>query len=454
MKKMSLDNVFRAYDLRGIYQKEISEDFALGMGLSFGTYLRQKDKVPEGAKVVLGTDARHGGPELEAALAKGLRKCGLDTISIGMAPTPVVNYWCEKKSACAGVIISASHNPPEYNGIRFRKGDGEGYPECIPELKAIWEKSAFIEQAKEGTHLEIDAETVKEEYLDEIISKTNLQKPLKVVVDPGNGAACGYCIPLFASIGCSVTTINDTPDGDFPGRSANPTEETLKGLSGEVIKMGADIGVAYDGDADRAVFVDNKGRVASAEEVGALMVREILAEEKGEVALNVDCSMSVEEAAKAEGGTVRRIRVGDVFLAKAVKDGAVFAMESSSHFVVPKYFHFDDGIAVSAFMAQIVSELRGTFAENLEGVPKYPVKRKKLTVTDEKKFGVIDALAKLSSDRKPLTIDGVKVNYENGWTLARASNTQPMIRITAEGKTEKDADELMARLEEEIASCI
>jgi phosphomannomutase len=255
---------------------------------------------------------------------------------------------------------------------------------------------------------------------------------------------------MFKKLGCGVTSINDFPDGDFPGRSAYPNEKTLGGLQKAVKDADADLGVAYDGDADRAVFVDDAGQVKSAEEMGAIMVREILAEKKGWIALNVDCSMSVEEAAKEEGGDVKRIRVGDVFLSNAVHDGAIFAMESSSHFVAPKYFDFDDGVAVSAFVAQILSETDEKLSDITARIPKYPVVRKTVEVHDNKKFKVIDALVEQFKDKEPLTIDGVKINYPNGWTLVRASNTQPMLRLTAEGKTKEDAEQMMSELEKAV----
>ncbi len=438
-----MENVFRAYDIRGVYGKEVTLQFAEEIGLSFGTFLDNK------GTVVLGRDARHGGPELVAAVADGLNEAGLDTIDVGLAPTPTINYYCARKKATAAIIISASHNPPEYNGIRFRKGSGAGYPECIPDVKRIYFGKSW-EKKGGGQHEKEDNEQVVESYLDYLVGKSEMHKPLSVVVDPGNGAASGIGTKLFTRLGCSVTAINDFADGDFPGRSAYPNEKTLGGLQDKVRETGADFGVAYDGDADRAVLVDDKGEVKSAEEIGAIIAREILKEKKGEVALNVDCSMSVEEAAKEAGGTVRRIRVGDVFLADAVEKGAVFAMESSSHFIIPKYFGFDDGLAVSAHLAEILSKREEAFSEITARIPKYPVVRKTLDAPDEKKFGVIDALAKKFRDKNPLTIDGVKIDYPEGWTLVRASNTQPMLRLTAEGKARKDAERMMGELEKAV----
>lgn len=438
-----MKNIFRAYDIRGVYQEELTLDFAEKIGLSFGTFLGNK------GTVIMGRDARHGGPDLQAAVTKGLNRAGLNTVDIGMLPTPALNYYCARENATAGIIISASHNPPEYNGIRFRKGDGAGYPECIPEVKKTYFDQSWVEKGG-GVHCTEDNATVIESYLGYITNLTEIKRPLKVVLDPGNGAASNLGTPLFEKLGCSVTSINDTPDGDFPGRGPHPKEDTLAGLQQAVLDQGADLGVAYDGDADRAVFVDDKGEVKLAEEVGVMIAKEILAEGKGEIALNVDCSMSMDEAAVEAGGTSRRIRVGDVFLANAVKEGAVFAMESSSHFVIPKYYGFDDGIATSAFVAQILSETDERFSDITARIPKYPVLRKTMEVSDDKKFQVIDSLAERFKEKDPLTIDGVKIDYPNGWTLVRASNTQPMLRLTAEGKTQEDVERLMGDLEKAV----
>jgi phosphoglucosamine mutase len=442
------ENIFRAYDIRGVYRKELTLDFAEKVGRSFGTFLGGN------GTVVMSRDARHGGPEIQAAVSRGLNKAGLDTIDIGMLPTPAANYHTARIGATAGVIISASHNPPEYNGIRFRKGDGAGYPECIEDVKEMYLNSSWREAKKPGNHGSTSNKKVVEEYLNHIVAKTKMGRLMKVIVDPGNGAASGVGARLFKKLGCSVTAINDFPDGGFPGRSAYPNEKTLGGLQTEVKKQRADFGVAYDGDADRAVFVDDEGSVKSAEAIGAVLAKEILNRKKGVVALNVDCSMSVEEAVKSNGGTVKRIRVGDVFLADAVKEGAVFAMESSSHFVVPNYFGFDDGIAVSAYLAQILSGTKEKLSELTARIPKYPVVRKTMAVPDDKKFKAVERLAEMFKERRPLTIDGVKVNYPNGWTLVRVSNTQPLLRLTAEGRTQAEAKRMMAELESAVKKCL
>jgi phosphoglucosamine mutase len=443
-----MEHIFRAYDIRGVYGRDLTPELVRKIGLSFGAFLGNK------GKVVVGRDARNSGPELLEAFSEGLNCAGVDTTDIGMVPTPVLNYWCGKTGATAGVVLSASHNPPEYNGIRFRQGDGIGWTDCIPRVKDILFSGTYKED-KEGRAGKGDTDNVVDDYIDYLTSRIPIPNPIRVVVDPGNGAACGVGAKMFEKAGCEVVAINDEPDGNFPGRGPHPNEKTLGGLQDEVKKSEADFGVAYDGDADRVVFVDDLGRVKSAEEMGVVFVRDILSRLKNrEVALNVDCSMAVEEEVIKLGGSVKRIRVGDVFLAQACKDGAVFAMESSSHYVVPEYFPFDDGILMSLFAAEIISSSGKKLSELTSGVPKYPVLRKEVEAPDDRKFLAIEKLAERFKEKDPITIDGVKVIFENGWALARASNTQPMIRVTVEGKTERVVKEMMGEMEKAVRKAL
>jgi len=438
-----MENVFRAYDIRGIYKKDITEEFARKIGLSYGNVLGA------GKTVVVGRDARIGGPELQAAITEGLLAAGVSVIDIGMVPIPVLNYRCMQDDVDAGVIISASHNPPEFNGIRFRQGDGTGFISCIPRIKELYLTSGFKEAPLEqrGSVTAETTDSVVDAYIDHVLSKVSLSRNLRVVLDPGNGAASGVASKLFERAGCEVTSIFDTPDGMFPGRGPHPTAKTLGALSARVKEEGADAGFAYDGDSDRVVSVDDTGHVLSAEESGILMIREIFKDAPGKVALNIDCSMVVEEEVKALGGTVERIRVGDVFLAEAVKRGAVFAMESSSHFIVPSIFPFDDGISNSLFMARLLSETNKKMSELTMHIPEYPIIRKTVEVPDERKFGVVAAVGKRFEGYRVNEIDGAKVDFDEGWALVRASNTQPLLRLTSEAKTHALAEEYMRKIE-------
>jgi len=444
-----MEKVFRAYDIRGVYKRDITEEFARKIGLSFGTVLGNE------GTVVVGRDARIGGPELQGALADGLMKAGISVIDIGMVPIPVLNYRCMKPDADAGVIISASHNPPEFNGIRFRQSDGTGFISGIPKMKELYFTSAFKEGQAEGGLRKEETRDVVDDYIDFVLGKVKLERGLRVVLDPGNGAASGVASRLFEEAGCDVTAIFDEPDGMFPGRGPHPTKGTLGELEKTVREQKADVGFAYDGDSDRVVVVDDTGNTMSAEEAGIVMAREILPNsEIKRVALNIDCSMVVEEEVKKLGGEVERIRVGDVFLAEAVKRGAVFAMESSSHFIIPSIFPFDDGISNSLFVAGILSRTQKSISELTMHIPTYPIIRKTVEVPDERKFAVVAKMVQMFRSYRTNDIDGVKVDFDDGWALVRASNTQPLLRLTAEAKTQTLAEEYMGKMESALRQLI
>jgi phosphomannomutase len=437
-----MEHVFRAYDIRGVYKKDITEEFAYKIGLSFANVLRGD------GEVIVGRDARIGGFELQAALTKGLLEGGVSVTDIGMVPIPVLNFACLQSDAVAGVIISASHNPPEYNGIRFRQEDGTGFVSCIPKVKELYFSGAYKKAEKLGEFKERSSDSVVDEYVNYLTEKLCFSTGLKIAIDPGNGAASGVAKKLLKAAGCDVVAINDVADGNFPGRGPYPNKKTLGGLQKFVIDETTSFGAAYDGDADRLVVVDNSGKVLSAEEMGLLFLRSILPHSASKkVAANIDCSMTIREEVEALGGELEEIRVGDVFLAEAVKRGAVFAMESSNHFVIPSLFPFDDGISASLYFAKIVSELEKALHTVVECMPNYPSIRKTIDCPDDKKFEVVREMGEKFKEYELIDIDGVKVNFEEGWFLLRASNTQPLLRFTVEARTEEKVKEYTDKAE-------
>lgn len=439
-----IDDIFRAYDIRGVYPKELDASLALKIAQVFGSLAK--------GPVSLGRDARITGPLIESAIATGLSSVGVDVIEAGMLPTPVLNFFT-MHNAKSGIIVSASHNPPEYAGIRFRNQDGSGWTSCIEEIKNVLKSGNQINEVewnKVGKVSSIDPKQTIAQYADELTKKVKLERKLKVVLDPGNGAVCGIAADLFKRAGCEVTEINNVVDGLFPDRGPNPNDKTLEKLKKEVVSKKADFGVAYDGDGDRCVIVDNTGYVLDAADTGILIIRNLI--ERGQkVALNVECSLSVEEETKKRNGEVVRIRVGDVFLAEAAKkENAVFAMESSNHYLISKLFPFDDGIAISFYFASMLSKSNTPLSELIKSVPKYPRMQAEFPCPDQKKFAVIDKLKGHFKGYKITDIDGIKMDFEDGWALIRVSNTQPLLRLTIEAKT----DESVNQIERTIAPAI
>lgn len=433
--------LFRAYDVRGIVNVELTPEIATQIGMAFGTFLKGKEEV------LIGRDARTSSEIIEKAFISGLASTGCDCISMGLLPIPIANFkiWKEKKS---GAYITASHNPPEYNGIRFRHPDGSGYTFENQEIEKIYNNKRYslAQWDRLGRIYTLDPYMIIKEYSEFVLSKIKASKPLSVVLDLGNGAGCVSTPYIFREAGHEVFTINSQPDGTFPGRSSEPCKETLQDLARVVKAKGADFGAGYDGDGDRVIFVDDKGRIVQTEKIGIIICREILNRRKGVVIANVSCSMIVEEEIGKLGGKVVRTRVGDVFITEAIKKyGAVFAMETSAHFFMPDFYIFDDPLLVSLKLAQILGESRKKLSSLVDEIPSYPMESKNFPYSDEIKFKVVDKVKEnLLNEGYTLDLtDGVKVVFDDGWALLRPSNTTPLIRACVEAKSKKRVKELL-----------
>ncbi len=429
-----MKNIFRAYDIRGILNKEINPKNVEKIGKAFGTFLKK-------GNVVVARDVRNNGEILKESLIKGITSAGVNVIDIGLQCTPVLNFYCKYSNSTAGAQITASHNPPNYSGVRFRRGDGIGFPECIPSVKELFFSEKFSAPEKIGEIKKVDEEKAKQAYKDFLLDKIKIANNFSVVLDPGNGATSNFVKKLFENAGCKVLAINNQPNGNFPGRGPDPKPDKLLELGQKIMESNADMGLAFDGDGDRVVVVDNKGIPLSADETGCLIAEELLSKKKGTIAINVECSKAVEDAIIKKGGKVVYIRVGDAFLANAVKKhNAIFAMEASDHFLIPEYFPADDGVMTGLFFSKMMSEKNRPLSEIRKSVRMYPKQKIKLECDDEIKFKVIHNLReKLKKEYRIIDIDGIRVDMKKGWVLIRASNTSPYIRLTAEAEDEKES---------------
>ncbi|MEM2977446.1 MAG: phosphoglucosamine mutase, partial [Thermoplasmata archaeon] len=332
MAKNGLAGIFRAYDVRGVVNAELTAEVMARIGAAFGTHLGG-DK-----RVCVGRDVRTSSPSLEKAFAAGLAMTGCDVVSVGLVPIPTANFATLHMRFDAGAYITASHNPPEYNGVRFRHPDGTGYTDDNTTVRDLFFGTALRKADWRwlGRISELVAQDVIDQYIEFILDRTELEGGMKVALDPGNGASALTAPTLFQKLGAQVEVVNGEPDGTFPGRSPHPTERNLGQLQELVRSSGAAFGAAYDGDGDRVVFVDELGRVAQVEKIGIIISKRLLKERKGRVIANVPCSMIVEDEIHKVGGEVMRVRVGDVFVSEAIKrHGAVFAMEVSAHYFIP-----------------------------------------------------------------------------------------------------------------------
>lgn len=448
-----MEHIFRAYDIRGIFNKELTADVASKIGMAFGTYLKGK------GSVLVARDPRTSSVIMENAFASGLASTGCDVFTTGMVPIPTANFKTATGDFDAGAYITASHNPPEYNGVRFRHADGTGYTTQNNEIKDIFLKGEFhpADWNKVGkiTHIDTD-ETIKE-YSELLLGKFDFGKSLKVVLDPGNGAASAVVSELFRKLGASVSVINGEPDGTFPGRPSEPNEKNLSELRKAVAEQGADFGAGYDGDGDRVVFVDDQGRVVQNEKIGIIISRDILEKKKGTIIANMECSMIVEREIEKAGGKVERVRVGDVFVAEKIKEtGALFAMETSAHYFTPEFYVFDDPFIVSLKLGEILSKADTSLSSMADRIPSYPKTMKNFKCPDEIKFKVMQKIVDNLGEKgyKLDMTDGAKVILDDGWALLRPSNTTPLIRASVEAETEERLEELLSMVEDEFNTAL
>ena len=429
-----MGRLFGTSGIRGIVNVDLKPELALDLGLALATYLKNS------GLVVLGKDPRTSSNMLEGCLVSGLLSGGCDVKKLGIVPTPAVSFAIHHMGANAGVMITASHNPPEYNGIKFFGGDGMSFtPEQEDEIERLARKTKAVAWEKIGR---VGSADILPYYIDKVASSVSLSRGYKVVVDCANGAGSLATPFILRKIGCKVITMNSQPDGFFPGRPLEPAPENLRELGKVVRSTGADLGLAHDGDADRIAAVDEKGRVVGGDKLLALASAHAVEEAKGKVVTTVDASMVVDERVAAVGGSVVRTRVGDVAVAQAVKaNRAVFGGEPSGAWIYPDVHLCPDGPLAGARILELMDEAAKPFSELVDEVPEYPIVREKVRCPNERKTVVMKkASARAKKAFKDVedisTVDGVRLMLSDGsWVLVRPSGTEPFIRITAEAKT-------------------
>jgi len=426
--------VFRAYDVRGIYGTELTEDLAKRVGSSFGSFVH-------GGGVTLGRDTRISGPSIEKAFLEGVLSTGCRVKSYGVIPIAILSYITMKEGLKAAAYISASHNPPEYNGIRFRTGDGYGL---------LYQDTAIMKYYREGGFLsgrgqveEHSANQAIESYREFVAKKVNLERPLKIVLDMGNGSACTMGA-FYRDLGMNPIVLNGTMDGRFPGRGPSPSEETLQAACRTTVAEHADCGVGFDPDADRGIVIDDRGRVIPPEKVAVILAKRRY--KPGDLVISgFDCSMILEKELEPEGILVRRERVGDVFVANTVKNsGAVLGVERSGHFFLPEFQYSDDPFAMSLALAEIISQGQ-KLSELADQIPDYPYLQRSIRLQEDP-AGVMLRLRDDLARMEPDTTDGLKITTESHSILIRPSNTEPLIRLYVE-TTGSDLKELSDKYE-------
>ena len=433
--------IFREYDIRGIADEDLVNENVLLLGKGIGTFLAR-----QGAKnVVVGRDVRLSSPRMRDALVEGLTSTGLEVLDIGLTLTPVQYFAIVHFDADGGVMITGSHNPIEYNGLKIsRKGVVPVYGEQIQEIKRLIENEDFESGAGQ-----VQPREVLRDYIGMIQSKLSFGRKLKIVVDAGNGTA-GLLMPeLWQQMGCEVFDLYCEPDGRFPNHLPDPTvPKYVVDLQNKVKEVGADIGIGYDGDCDRVGVIDDKGRIIYADRLMAILSREVLQRHPGaEIVFDVKCSQALAEEIEKAGGKPLMWKTGHSLLKAKMKEiGAPLAGEMSGHiFYADDYFGFDDAIYVSGRLLQILSNSDRKMSEIADEIPQFESTPEiRIETTDEDKFRIVEDLAEqFRREYDLIDIDGARVLFGDGWGLVRASNTQPVLVLRFEAKTRERLREIV-----------
>lgn len=437
--KADFEALFRAYDIRGIFNKQLTEGIATAIGAGFVRFLG------EGKEVVIGRDVRLSGERLRDGLSAGLIS-GCNVTDIGVVSTPMLYFATSQLRKNAGIMITASHNPPEWNGFKLFKPRGCIYGEEMSRIKqlasAVNLKNLELKRGKTSKY-----ESIFQDYANFISEKIKVERKLKIVADTANGV-CGLFAPeLFERQACQILTLNKKPDGRFPAHLPEPKESTLGELKKKVVETKADFGVGYDGDGDRAVFVDDKGRLIPGDLALLIFASDVLQRSRNaKVVCELSCSLAVEEYVREHGGQPIVEKVGHTFIMdKMTSENAALGGEKSSHFYFAETKGGDDALFAGLRMAEILSKSDEKLSVMFDALPQYPsIFEENFACPDNLKFKVIEKLkAKFEADNlRFLGVDGVKLLDDDGWVLLRPSNTEAIIRVTAEAKTQKKLKEL------------
>jgi len=434
--------IFRAYDIRGLYNKDISPDVFYTIGLAAGSYVKQ---TMHGSHIVVGCDIRQSSPPLTHAFIAGATAIGINIHHTGTTSFGQTLFAGGQMGADLIAFVTASHLPPEWNGIKFYFGDGVGFPEeRLMAIRDLALHNSF--QLESWEHVgQVHPLEVNTKYTKFFSSRFTYKKKLKIALDCGGASTTLSAPQVFSALGLITVPIFCEPDPTFSQRPSDPKPKNLSVLVEAVKKHCCDFGVAFDGDGDRAVIVDDTGRILSADQTGIILGKYGMKKKKGTVIVNVECSKSVKEQLEPLGFTVKQIPVGHTFLTlEAKQEHAPLGIESSGHLILPEYFLFDDALVVPLKIAEILDQIKQPLHELVRTIPTYPTKKEEIDCPDELKFDVVQHLKQqlVQEYDHVNTMDGVRVDLKEGWVLIRPSNTSPIIRLTAEADTETILGEL------------
>ncbi len=440
--------LFREYDIRGIVDRELTEEAVTLVGMAFGTLVRRNG----GSFITCGRDGRLHSERLEKALIKGLHATGTDVVDIGQCPTPVLYFSLFHLESHGGIQITGSHNPPDYNGLKMCLGRETIYGGKIQKLRELIEKGDFESGDGQVKHRDI-----LPDYMSYLKENIKVSRPVKVVLDCGNGVAALTAPEAFRQAGCNVTSLFCTVDGNFPNHHPDPTVlENLVDLKDAVIQGQAELGIAFDGDGDRIGVVDETGRVIYGDKILMILARSLLARHPGAAVIGeVKCSYLLYDDIKAHGGKPVMWKTGHSLIKQKMKEtGALLAGEMSGHvFFADRYFGYDDATYSALRLVEIVSEGHRPLSSFLEDIPEtVSTPEIRVECPEELKFTMVKEMKKwLGANYDIIDVDGVRVVFPDGWGLIRASNTQPVLVLRFEAETQERLQEIRDLVEGKLS---
>jgi phosphomannomutase/phosphoglucomutase len=444
--------IFREYDIRGIVDTDLTPEVVQTLGRAMGTYFRNNGK----KNVALGRDCRLSSPAFGEAMSAGLRSVGCDVTDLGTIPTPLLYFAAYYKEMEAGVMITGSHNPPEYNGFKMMVGHDTLYGETIQDVYRIIRDGTFA-PAGQGAYKSYD---IRPEYETYVLKLIKLVRPLKVVLDAGNGTAGVIAAPIFRKLGCKVDELFCEMDGHFPNHHPDPTlPEAMAALVARVKETRSEIGLAYDGDGDRIGVVDDEGHLIWGDQLLIFFARDILKEYPGATIISeVKATKVLYDEITRLGGKAVMWKTGHSLIKKKIKDEkAKLAGEMSGHiFFADKWFGFDDAIYASLRVADLVARSPKRLSELLAALPKmYSTPEIRIYASEEVKFKIVDEVRRALAAKYPvIDIDGVRAIMPKGWGLVRASNTQAVLVLRFEAETEADLAAIQKEVKAEVERAI
>jgi phosphoglucosamine mutase len=449
---MHTRRLFGTSGIRGVVNQDLSPDFCRQVALAIGTTL------PSASTVCIATDTRISRDMIKEAVTAGLLSCSINVVDLGILPTPALALLTRESGFAAGIMVTASHNPPEFNGIKLFNGNSLGYSQA---QEAEIEKFFFEKQFRQGKRGTLErAQDMQQRYLSFIKGKLSLpgfNHPLKVVVDPGNGAASKFASHIFVQMGLNVIPVNDEPNGLFPGRSPEPKADTLQGTVSFLRQHNADLAICFDGDADRVVFCDKEGFLGFNEPIAFISRLTVKRTGKKKIATTVETGTLLDLAVKDLGVEVARGRVGDVAVAHLAQElNAALGVEQVGVYIIPEAGYYPDSIFASLILLSQLSDV-GEIRQYFRGIPRLFFEKAKVSCPNELKelvMAQVKEKADLFAPNEINTLDGLRLEFPDSWMLIRASGTEPVIRVVSESTSQTQTTELISKGKKLVQSLV